>query len=108
MAWDKTLPLEERRRLIREQYFAEQGAKLGAKAAKTAGALNSALFCPHCQTPGQVRTKPETVKAGLSGGKVVAAVFTGGLSMITPGVGLSRKAHMTRATCGACRSTWLF
>ena len=72
------------------------------------GVRNGAMVCPHCQTPGKVATRAETVKAGISGGKAVAAVFTGGLSAITPGVGLSRKQKMTRATCGACRSTWLF
>ena len=76
--------------------------------ARQGGNLNAAMVCPHCQTRGKVAIRPETVKAGISGGKAVAAVLTAGLSMLTPGVGLSRKQHMTRATCASCRSTWLF
>lgn len=42
------------------------------------GSINAAMMCPHCQAKGQIRTKNITQKKGISGGKVVASVFTGG------------------------------
>ena len=37
------------------------------------GPLNPKLVCPHCQTTGQVRTKPIEQKKGISGGKASLA-----------------------------------
>jgi hypothetical protein len=76
--------------------------------APSAKGNNPAMICPHCQEKGGVSTKAKKLKQGLSGGKVVAALFTGGLSAITPGIGLSRKQAFTEATCGNCGSAWLF
>lgn len=72
------------------------------------GTLNSALVCPHCTMKGQVYTKSVKRKAGISGGKAVAALFTVGLTAITPGIGLSRKETITEAYCDKCSSAWSF
>jgi hypothetical protein len=79
-----------------------------ASEAKTAKGANPALVCPHCQERGQVSTRAAKIKVGISSGKTVTAVLTGGLSLLVPGVGLSRKQAMTEATCGHCGSVWLF
>lgn len=70
------------------------------------GALNTAMICPHCNTPGGVRTKSTKQKRGISGGKVTAAIFTAGASLMY--TGLSRKERMTQAHCTRCNNTWLF
>ena len=70
----------------------------------TYGFCNPMLICPHCQTKGQVHTKTVKEKKGISGGKAVGAVLTGGLSMLA--VGLSRKEKLTQAYCNACGSLW--
>lgn len=70
------------------------------------GSINAAMMCPHCQTNGKIRTKHITQKKGISGGKAVATVLTGGLSLIA--VGLSRKEGATQAHCDNCNNTWLF
>jgi hypothetical protein len=70
----------------------------------TYGSLNPRLVCPHCQTPGQVRTQTVKVKKGISGGKATGALLTGGVSMLA--TGLSRKGKVTQARCGACSTTW--
>lgn len=69
---------------------------------------NGALLCPHCGARGKVQTRPSKRKAGLSGGKVVAGFLTMGVSLITPGVGLSRKEKITEARCAGCGSEWIF
>jgi len=51
------------------------------------GPVNPSLICPHCQTRGQVHTKRVKRKAGISGGKVMGGLLTGGISLI--GTGLS-------------------
>ena len=66
------------------------------------GPLNPKLVCPHCQTTGQVRTKPIEQKKGVSGGKATAAVPTAGVSMLA--TGLSRKETNTQAHCMNCKS----
>ena len=70
------------------------------------GPRNRELLCPHCQRPGDVRTKNLKVKKGISGGKATAAVLTGGVSLVA--TGLSRKEKTTQARCGNCGSTWQF
>ncbi len=70
------------------------------------GKLNPELFCPHCQSKGNVRVKWVMQKVGVSGGKATAAVLTGGLSLLA--VGLSRKQELTQAHCEKCGSTWVF
>lgn len=70
------------------------------------GRLNARMRCPHCDTSGQVRTKPVTQKKGVSGGKATAAVLTGGISLLA--TGLSRKENNTQARCGNCDNTWCF
>ena len=70
------------------------------------GPVNSALVCPHCQTRGQVHTKSMKRKKGISGGKVVGGLLTGGISLLA--TGLSRKEQATQAHCDNCKSTWDF
>lgn len=64
------------------------------------------MICPHCQTPGHVKTEKTKVKAGVSGGKATGALLTGGLSLLA--VGLSRKTKATKAHCGNCGADWIF
>jgi hypothetical protein len=70
------------------------------------GLVNPVFICPHCQTRGKVRTRPVKRKAGISGGKVMGGLLTGGLSLL--GTGLSRKQQVTQAHCDKCASTWDF
>lgn len=70
------------------------------------GRENPKLVCPHCSERGGVHTKQMRVKAGLSGGKAVAGLMTGGLSLLA--TGLSRKEWVTEAWCWNCKSTWRF
>lgn len=70
------------------------------------GPSSPRLICPQCQTRGAVCCKPITQKKGLSGGKVVGALLTGGLSILA--TGLSRKEAVTQAHCTSCGSTWRF
>jgi len=70
------------------------------------GRINPAVICPHCQTKGKVHTKSVEQKKGISGGKAVGALLTGGISMLA--VGLSRKERVTQAHCTNCNSTWCF
>jgi ribosomal protein S27AE len=64
----------------------------------------SNIRCPHCGERGLTTTKQVNRKKGISGGKAVAAFFTGGFSMLA--VGLSRKELETRMHCGYCGTTW--
>jgi hypothetical protein len=70
------------------------------------GVKNSMLVCPHCQTTGNVRTKPIVQKSGISGAKATGAVLTGGISILA--TGLSQKENKTQAHCDKCGSTWVF
>lgn len=68
------------------------------------GPVNPVLRCPHCQAPGQVRTRTIKVKKGISGGKATGALLTGGVSLLA--TGLSRKSKAIQAHCGSCGITW--
>ena len=68
------------------------------------GWRSSTIICPHCGARGMVGTRPTKVKRGVSGGKAVGAVLTGGLSLLA--VGLSRKQTVTEAKCISCGVTW--
>jgi hypothetical protein len=70
------------------------------------GAVNEKLVCSHCGERGAVHTKPVSLKKGVSGGKAVAGLMTGGLSLFA--TGLSRKERVTEAWCGNCESLWHF
>lgn len=72
----------------------------------TAWKLNGFITCPHCDTKGFVQKRVVMAKAGISGGKATAAVLTGGLSLLVPGVGLSRKQPVTELKCGKCGVLW--
>jgi hypothetical protein len=39
------------------------------------------MICSHCQTKGTVRTKEVKIKKGISGGKVMGGLLTGGVSL---------------------------
>lgn len=69
---------------------------------------NSALACPHCGKRGKVQTRTVKRKAGISGGKAVAGILTGGMSLLVPGIGLSRREKGTEARCNFCGSQWGF
>ena len=70
------------------------------------GPLNNKLLCQQCGEHGFVHSKLVSKKQGISGGKAVAALFTGGISMLA--LGLSRKEKITEAYCSNCKSTWHF
>ena len=70
------------------------------------GTVRPAMICPHCQTKGQVHTKSVKRKKGISGGKVMGGLLTGGISLLA--TGLSRKEKLTQAHCSNCNSTWYF
>ena len=89
-----------------EQKKAEAEANSLRYTALQFGEINPALFCPHCQTKGAVRAKAVSRKKGVSGGKAVGALLTGGVSMLA--TGLSRKEGETQAHCMNCGSTWHF
>jgi hypothetical protein len=63
-----------------------------------------AIVCPHCQVKGRVTTRRVKQKKGISGGKAVGAIFTGGTSMLA--TGLSRKEKATEMHCHNCNTTW--
>ncbi len=70
------------------------------------GFVNARLACPHCGERGQIRTKLVRRKKGMSGGKAVGAVLTGGLSLLATGI--ARKERMTQCKCDSCTSQWDF
>lgn len=70
--------------------------------------VKSQMICPHCGVKGKVQTRAVKRKAGISGGKAVAGLLTGGISLITPGVGLSRREKGTEARCSNCGAQWSF
>lgn len=69
------------------------------------GPINSAMFCPHCQVKGQIRTKQVKLKKGVSGAKATGALLTAGVSLLA--TGLSRKEKNTQVHCGNCRNVWM-
>jgi hypothetical protein len=81
-------------------------AATGLGSAGPAGAPNSAMICPHCQTKGSVTAVPIRRKVGVSGGKATAAILTGGVSLLA--TGLSRKESATRAHCSHCGANWVY
>jgi hypothetical protein len=70
------------------------------------GQKNAAMVCPHCQVKGGVHYMPVKRKEGVSGGKAVGALLTGGLSILATGI--SRKESNTQAHCSNCDCTWDF
>lgn len=64
------------------------------------------IVCPHCHTKGHVSTRQVYLKKGISGGKVMGALFTGGVSLFA--TGLSRKEQATEAQCSKCGAVWHF
>lgn len=88
----------------------EEAAAIAAKTAKAwagqYGPLNPAMICPHCQAKGHMRTMQVKRKRGISGGKVMGGLLTGGVSLLA--TGLSQKDTVTQAFCGNCQSVWDF
>ncbi len=89
---------EERRKTLKARKESSDQFKWGNK--------NPHIICPHCQQLGNVRTSSISRKKGISGGKVTAAVLTGGVTMLA--TGLSRKEKTTQAHCTNCNCTWDF
>lgn len=61
------------------------------------------IVCPHCRTTGNVHTIRHSVNRGVSLGKLVAAVFTAGVSLIL--VGLCHKGTAVALKCSNCGIT---
>lgn len=64
------------------------------------------VICPRCHEVGDVSSRLEDRKSGISGGKATAAILTLGLSLLV--VGLSRKTLVEHAQCDNCESVWDF
>lgn len=62
------------------------------------------IVCPYCQEIGHVLLKRTRQKRGISGGKTVGMLFSGGLSLLF--VGLSRTQRVTLARCTNCGADW--
>jgi hypothetical protein len=94
----------------REAYLAKKAAlaqrKQESQDSWNYGSLNPHMICQHCGVRGRTRTKRNTTKQGISGGKATAALLTGGVSLLA--TGLSRKVANTQAHCGNCRNVWYF
>lgn len=63
-----------------------------------------AIICPHCRHTGGVKLRERKRKTGLSGGKVVGGLLTGGISLLATGI--SRNASATECRCSVCETTW--
>lgn len=70
------------------------------------GSLNQMLKCSHCDEKGGVRTKGVNERKGISGGKAVGGLLTGGASLLATGI--SRREKLTKAFCEKCGSSWKF
>ena len=68
------------------------------------GYPNEMLVCPHCQYKGKVRTKIGKYNSGLSGGKILLALFTAGISLIF--TGLSKFDEVAFFHCDNCNTDW--
>lgn len=68
--------------------------------------MSKRMICPHCQTQGSVKVNKKKRKKGISGGKVMAGVATGGWSLLA--TGLSRKEKTNHAKCSNCKIDWDF
>lgn len=64
------------------------------------------IKCPHCEMKGSVQTRRARQRKGISGGKAVGGLFTGGASLLLTGI--SRREELTKANCRNCGSTWTF
>jgi len=67
---------------------------------------NKLMICPHCQVKGKCMTAQVKRKNGISGGKVMGGLLTGGVSLLA--TGLSRKQKMTHVHCYNCGADWYF
>ena len=65
----------------------------------------TSVVCVHCQSAGYVQVKQTKVKDGVSGGKLTAALLTGGITMLA--TGLSQTKKRTAMFCGKCSMEWL-
>lgn len=80
--------------------------KAALDAAEEKKRQDGSIVCPQCQLKGNVSTTRNRKRKGISGGKAVAFIFTGGLSL--PFAGISRMEDVTEATCANCGSKWEF
>jgi hypothetical protein len=68
------------------------------------GPLDESLQCPKCGEAGGVHTRTVHRKAGLSNGKVMAAMLTGGLALLM--VGMHKHIEGRESHCMRCEATW--
>jgi hypothetical protein len=68
------------------------------------GFPNELLVCPHCQSQGKVRSKIGKYNSGLSGGKILLALFTLGITLIFTGI--SKFDTVTFFHCDNCNTDW--
>lgn len=68
------------------------------------GRSSRAMICPHCHVKGTVRIRNTRRNMGVHGGKLSAALLTGGASILV--TGLSRKENAVKARCIRCGEQW--
>lgn len=68
------------------------------------GPVDETLQCPACGKAGAVHTRTVHRKAGISNGKVMAGMLTGGLALLM--VGLHRHEPGRESHCMRCEATW--
>lgn len=84
---------EDARQAVEQARHKERAVESNARAY---GTLNEALFCPHCQTKGHVRTKRSTSITTTSGG-VVDSIIAGSKKT---------RREVTAFHCDNCSTDW--
>jgi hypothetical protein len=87
-------------KLAREKHEAE------LRKSKLKSDNDAQILCPQCQVKGKVITTRTKKRKGISGGRAIAMIVTGGLSL--PAAGISRFDEVTEASCSNCGSKWEF
>jgi hypothetical protein len=98
----KATPEEREAQETIEKWEQQQARERMEKA--SFGALHPEVICPHCQHKRGVRMKKKTAKKGISGGKAVGGIVTGGASLLLTGI--SRHEGFTEARCKNCKTQW--
>ncbi len=95
--WDKfvTFFRDAREEALAEEKFKEKGF---------VEFKNTELVCPYCQRRGDVFIQYLRLKNGISGGKVLGGLLTGGVSLLATGI--SRKDVFKQFHCDNCDQYW--